>query len=145
VWRETLLAKKVLEGRTRGYRHHPQLERFRARSKPVGAVSAYLRAVLAESRARGYSFNARLAGRGKAAGRIPVTRGQIKYEFGWLCRKLKQRDPKRYARVRRTKNPRPHPLFRIVPGPVESWEKVAPTRRSTPGAHLRRLGVARSG
>jgi hypothetical protein len=27
-WREALLAQKVLTGTTRGYRHHPQLERF---------------------------------------------------------------------------------------------------------------------
>ncbi|MFC2473489.1 MAG: pyrimidine dimer DNA glycosylase/endonuclease V, partial [Actinomyces sp.] len=29
-WRESLLAQAVLAGRTRGYRNHPQLERFRA-------------------------------------------------------------------------------------------------------------------
>lgn len=28
-WREALLAQKVLRGETTGYRHHPQLERFR--------------------------------------------------------------------------------------------------------------------
>ena len=30
AWREGLLAQKVLTGTTRGYRNHPQLERFRA-------------------------------------------------------------------------------------------------------------------
>ncbi len=29
LWREALLAQAVLAGRTRGYRHHPQLARFR--------------------------------------------------------------------------------------------------------------------
>jgi len=29
LWRETLLAKNVLEGKTTGYRNHPQLERFK--------------------------------------------------------------------------------------------------------------------
>ena len=29
VWRETLLAKHVLEGKTKGYKNHPQLNRFR--------------------------------------------------------------------------------------------------------------------
>jgi hypothetical protein len=29
LWREALLAQKVLQGATRGYRHHPQLARFR--------------------------------------------------------------------------------------------------------------------
>jgi hypothetical protein len=30
AWREALLAQAVLAGATRGYRHHPQLDRFRA-------------------------------------------------------------------------------------------------------------------
>lgn len=30
LWREGLLAQAVLRGRTKGYLHHPQLERFRA-------------------------------------------------------------------------------------------------------------------
>ncbi|MFZ2406304.1 MAG: pyrimidine dimer DNA glycosylase/endonuclease V [Methylobacter sp.] len=29
LWREALLAQKVLRGESRGYRHHPQLARFR--------------------------------------------------------------------------------------------------------------------
>ena len=28
LWRESLLAQKVLKGETKGYRHHPQLRRF---------------------------------------------------------------------------------------------------------------------
>lgn len=30
LWRESLRAQKVLMGDTIGYRHHPQLDRFRA-------------------------------------------------------------------------------------------------------------------
>ncbi len=30
LWREALLAQKVLRGLTRGYKHHPQLARFRS-------------------------------------------------------------------------------------------------------------------
>ena len=39
-WREGLLAQAVLAGRTKGYRHHSQLERFRAQPDPVAAVGA---------------------------------------------------------------------------------------------------------
>ncbi len=28
VWREGLLAQKVLQGKTKGYKNHPQLKRF---------------------------------------------------------------------------------------------------------------------
>lgn len=33
-WRETLLAQKVLQGLTKGYTNHPQLDRFKASSDP---------------------------------------------------------------------------------------------------------------
>jgi hypothetical protein len=42
LWREALLAQKVLQGRTRGYKHHPQLWRFLACADPVAAVATYL-------------------------------------------------------------------------------------------------------
>ena len=58
LWREGLLAKAVLAGKTRGYRHHPQLVRFRAQRDPQACICAYLRAVLAEATSRGYEFDA---------------------------------------------------------------------------------------
>ena len=42
LWREALLARAVLRGEIRGYRHHPQLDRFRAQAAPVSALNAYL-------------------------------------------------------------------------------------------------------
>lgn len=33
-WREGLLAQKVLAGQTKGYRNHPQLDRFKITSDP---------------------------------------------------------------------------------------------------------------
>ena len=41
-WREALLAQAVLAGRTAGYRHHPQLLRFRNASQPLDMIGAYL-------------------------------------------------------------------------------------------------------
>ena len=39
AWREALLAQAVLAGRTRGYREHPQLLRFREHPDPsVGGL-----------------------------------------------------------------------------------------------------------
>lgn len=40
LWRETLLARAVRNGATRGYHHHPQLKRFKARAATVGGLSA---------------------------------------------------------------------------------------------------------
>ncbi|MGK2309324.1 pyrimidine dimer DNA glycosylase/endonuclease V [Cutibacterium sp. V947] len=55
-WREGLLAQKVLAGHTRGYRHHPQLERFRSASSG-SLTAAFLTALAHEAAERGYRFN----------------------------------------------------------------------------------------
>ena len=57
LWREGLLAMAVLEGKTRGYKSHPQLVRFRQQERPVEAVNAFLYFVLEEARSRKYNFN----------------------------------------------------------------------------------------
>src|SRR5215469_13636323 len=54
LWREALLAQKVLQGRTRGYRHHPQLFRFQATRNPAATIASYLAVVHEESVRRGY-------------------------------------------------------------------------------------------
>src|SRR6185295_19223098 len=109
LWREGLLAQAVLRGRTRGYKHHPQLERFRAHASPRLAINAYLAAVHAEATARGYSF-------------ARSTRGQMNYEWRHLRRKLALRSPALLGKLRHVKRPSAHPLFRSRPGPVADWE-----------------------
>ena len=91
LWREGLLARAVLRGRTRGYRHHPQLERFRSQATPCTAINHYLSAVLAEAVVRGYAFDGRSirAARGRIA--ISVSKGQLAHEWQHLLRKLRQR------------------------------------------------------
>ena len=123
LWREALLAQAVLRGRTTGYRHHPQLVRFRARRSPVGAVARYLRAVAAEARRRGYAFEAAKIGRADDPSRVPVTRGQLDHEWRHLLAKLAVRDPARRAALERVRRPAPHPSFRVVAGGVEPWER----------------------
>jgi len=129
LWREALLAQAVLRGRTRGYRHHPQLDRFRQSPSPLGAIAAYLREVHAEATRRGYEFDGSKIARAHATPRLPATRGQIDYEWGHLRRKLRERDPSRLARWRVMERPRAHPLFRVGPGPRASWEVAARARR----------------
>jgi hypothetical protein len=123
LWREALLAQKVLLGGTRGYRRHPQLIRFAGTKNPPAALAAYLKAVHAEAVKRGYNFNATKIGRRKFHGKIKETRGQLLYEWRHLKRKLRQRDPKRLRELDAVKIPAPHPLFRIFPGRVREWEK----------------------
>ncbi|MHB8079779.1 MAG: pyrimidine dimer DNA glycosylase/endonuclease V [Candidatus Krumholzibacteriia bacterium] len=125
LWREGLLAQAVLRGETRGYRHHPQLERFRCRPSPVGAIAEYLRGVHAESAIRGFRFDRRKIDRQRDPGKAPVTRGQINYEWRHLTAKVRERDPELADRLDSVARPRAHPLFRIVPGGIESWERTS--------------------
>ena len=123
LWREALLAQAVLRGATRGYRHHPQLVRFRRQASPVGAIAAYLRAVREEALDRGYAFNRDLIGPASTAGRLAVTRGQLEHEWVHLMTKLTARDPQRAVSLEPVVSPSTHPLFQVVPGGVELWER----------------------
>ena len=125
LWREGLLAQTVLRGRAKGYRRHPQLSRFHAHRAPAGAIADYLRGVYAESVARGYQFEHGKIRRPRSRGRMTVTRGQVAFEWRHLMAKLRRRDPALHAKLAPIKHPRPHPFFRIVPGPIEPWEKTA--------------------
>jgi hypothetical protein len=122
-WRETLLAQKVLEGKTTGYRNHPQLTRFRAAPDPGSAVAAYLTILADEAEQRGYRFDRSRIGPTRAANRIPVTRGQVLYEWEHLKAKLLRRDPVRLEEFANLTMPEVHPLFDVVEGEVEPWEK----------------------
>ena len=125
LWREGLLAQKVLAGRTRGYRHHPQLERFRQTTNPMKAIGAYLHHVAVEAQRRGYRFDAGKIMRKPTAkhSKMRVCRGQLAYEYQHLQAKLKKRDPQRFQESLKLKSPKPHPLFRVAPGGVEHWER----------------------
>jgi len=125
LWREALLAQKVLRGATRGYKHHPQLWRFSGLADPPAVLAGYLAAVQAEAVRRGYTFDASKIGAKRSRGKLPETRGQLLYEWRHLRRKLKLRDPKRHRDSATVKMPAPHPLFKIVPGTVRDWEKVS--------------------
>lgn len=124
VWREGLLAQAVLRGGTSGYRHHPQLSRFRVRPSPVGAIAEYLRALYQESRARGYNFNRSKISRLKDLGKLPVTGGQLQYEWDHLMEKVTRRDKVWAVRLESVANPSAHPFFKVVPGGIEEWERV---------------------
>lgn len=125
LWREGLLAKKVLENRTIGYRNHPQLVRFRNANDPDLAINAFMTSVLLEARSRGYSFDQSKIKFVEYTGLITLCKGQLEYEFTHLLAKLKTRDPVRFENLSRVKigNIIPNPVFKVVDGPVEAWER----------------------
>lgn len=128
-WREALLAQKVLAGDTKGYRHHPQLDRFRgsARTQPdsLGLIAAYLSGIADEADARSYRFDrSRILGAPTPLPGLTVTAGQVAFERDHLRAKVALRAP---GWVPRAGKAIAHPLFVVVPGPVEPWER--PYRR----------------
>lgn len=125
LWREALLARAVLSGETRGYRNHPQLDRFRAHAAPLTAIGSYLHAVHAEAVARGYSFDAGKLPRVRSCAPMAVTAGQLEYEWSHLLAKLAVRHPALHERWRSHGAPECHPLFRPCPGEIAAWERPA--------------------
>jgi len=124
AWREALLAQKVLSGATSGYKHHPQLLRFRLQDRPVQAIAAFLTFLAAEAKLRGYHFDNSKITPATFNGQIEETSGQLQYEWEYLKRKLEFRSPDLYDRYRDVAIAEPNPLFCIVPGDVRDWEKT---------------------
>lgn len=120
-WREGLLAQKVLRGLTKGYRAHPQLERFRTLADPVAGIATWLHGLADAADARGYRFDRTRVVLPPGPERLPLTDGQLALEWAHLRAKVIERDPPWLDRL---VAPRPHPMFYLIPGPVAAWERA---------------------
>lgn len=125
LWRETLLAKAVLKGETRGYKNHPQLVRFREAEHSSDLINKYLSHVYNESVSRGYHFNRKKIDPFRERQLLTVTDKQIEYELNHLLLKLKVRDYSGFVLLSSRRSIEPHPLFSIVKGELEDWEMVS--------------------
>jgi hypothetical protein len=125
LWRESLLAQKVLRGETKGYRHHPQLQRFKKSADPLASIACYLNAVYEESLRRHYHFDRDKIGHYDSVETFTVTTGQLLYEWQHFQSKLFQRDRVLYDRFVDIKIPELHPLFKLIEGKIEAWEKMS--------------------
>lgn len=122
LWRETLLAKHVLEGKTKGYKNHPQLDRFKQADQPVERINEYLATVYYEALARHYNFNKEKINWNFESAILKVTTGQMAYEKKHLLNKLYSRDRDRYDQLKDLDNVDQHPMFEIIKGDIENWE-----------------------
>jgi hypothetical protein len=111
LWREGLLARRVLEGKTRGYRHHPQLKIFKSVEDPIMLIDTYLSYVLEEAGLRHYNFNKDKIGKISTNSKIEVDRKVVLTEFEHLKNKLSKRDHKKYEEIMNVKEPEVNPLF----------------------------------
>lgn len=125
VWREGLLAKKVLEGKTKGYTQHPQLIRFRNHTEPLDAINYYLFQIFTEANQREYQFDgSKISIVKKDIVKIPVNLDQVEYEFLHLKNKLQTREPSKYETLNLIQEINIHPLFEAQEGAVEDWEII---------------------
>lgn len=138
LWRETLLAKHVLEGKTKGYKNHPQLERFEGHKNPLLAINFYLNEIYLEAKERNYNFDESKFKKlsKKELGRLEkifVNDKQVEYEFSHLLNKLKIRDTERIKllnkeikdKLKQNKKYKInlYSIFKIKKGEIETWEK----------------------
>jgi hypothetical protein len=115
LWREGLLAQKVLQGKTKGYRFHPQLDRFKDTVKPVNSIGTYLYHVYLESQKRGYNFQlSKIVYTGDTP-KIPISRDTLQSEFQHLLGKLEQRDNELYKQLLTIDEIISHPSFEAIP------------------------------
>lgn len=122
LWRETLLAKNVLAGNTKGYKNHPQLLRFKNTENPLEAINQYLAEVYQEATRRNYSFNREKIDWDFKATILTVTQWQVEYEKNHLLKKLETRDSKKFEEAKISDTFNTHPLFEVLEGGIEEWE-----------------------
>ena len=126
LWREALLAKHVLEGKTKGYKNHPQLNRFKNSPKPLDCINGYLAIIHQEAQNRLYNFDKQKVDWNFLPTSLSVTEGQLHYESVHFRNKIKIRDPKKYEELKTLLSFDPHPMFKLIEGEIEDWEVITP-------------------
>ncbi len=124
LWRETLLAKNVLEGKTKGYKNHPQLIRFKNSPDADISINYYLKIVWEEAVRRNYNFDKTKFIDYNNAPKLDVTIGQLNFERKHLLSKLEIRDTDRFNSFSKEVLTDIHPIFNLVDGEIEPWEKI---------------------
>jgi hypothetical protein len=79
---------------------------------------------------RGFNFNKNKINPDFVPTRLPVTDKQIKFELKHLLSKLETRDPEQFQKLSRKRKITVHPLFRIIDGEIEPWEKLNIQKRA---------------
>jgi len=130
LWREALLAKHVLEGKTKGYKNHPQLNRFKKTNDPIDLINQYLSEVYYEAENRNFNFDKQKIDWAFRKKKVPVTTGQVNYEAEHLLNKLEKRDSEKYEELKSNTTFDSHPIFELVEGEIEEWEILANTMKN---------------
>ena len=84
-----------------------------------------------EAKERGYTFDVSKIAMRRGSVTIPVTNGQLAYEFTHLKQKLRQRDPKRLQLVGKSESVKANSIFKTVDGPIAPWERTRVASRDS--------------
>ena len=85
-------------------------------------MGSYLNVIADEADRRSYNFDRSKLLVLNFTGTIPVTSGQVAYEWAHLLAKLENRAAGLFLQVRSVTEFESHPIFRIIDGGIESWE-----------------------
>jgi len=131
-WREALLCRAVLEGKTKGYKQHPQFLRVKTHTQPHYFINRFLLEIWEESKKRGYDFDkSKLMEDLYAKYQEPfepmeVTDAQLEYEFMHLQSKLGEFDKQRVLNDQyfAEEGIESNNIFIIIAGPIMDFEKL---------------------
>jgi hypothetical protein len=89
----------------------------------LAAISTYLWAVHDEATRRRYTFDSTKIAGSRQPVSLNMTEGQLRFEYQHLKEKLRRRDPEWLRGMQRSQQITPHPLFVVVAGDIEPWER----------------------
>ena len=139
-WREALLCRKVLEGKTKGYKSHPQFLRAKNHSQPFYFINYFLYTIWQEATNRGYNYDkSKLIMELSEKYQCPfesieVTTGQLEYEYHHMQLKAGEFSSQYVINEEAFMNEgfiEPNPCFVSIPGDIQSFEKVKDETLST--------------
>ncbi|MEM0371866.1 MAG: hypothetical protein QXW05_05470 [Ignisphaera sp.] len=101
------------------------MTRFKQSQNPLLSIGTYLYYVYLEGVNRGYRFNLNKIKvyNTSITGFIPITSGQIRYEYKLLLYKLSSRDPQWRKQIECIERIDVNPVFYIIEGSISEWEK----------------------
>lgn len=111
LWRESLLAKKVLAGKTKGWKNHPELKKFKIQKDSLKSINTYLLHIWKEGNRRGYNFKKEKIEKNFTNKKIKITKEQVIFDFEYLKNKLKKRNPEKYRELLKIREPEVNPIF----------------------------------
>ena len=124
---EGISGYKALTGQQKMWQNHPQLTRFKNSRYSKDFLQSYLKCIIMfqlEKKSKEIDWDDCPKSYSFWFNEIKVTEGQLKYEWQHYLKKLQKRNKKLYNELKSIEIPSPHPIFRVVKGDIESWEKV---------------------